>query len=136
MATIKQNEAIKKIVVKRGKGKSVSVSRVMREVGYKEKTAKNPKNLTESKAYREIFDKYLPDELLAKKHKELLTVPIRTRRYVKGDLEIDETRLDSNAVSKGLDMAYKLKGDYAPEKKQITGTLNLAQLCAAADDEK
>lgn len=46
----------------------------------------------------------LPDELLAEKHLELLH---------KTD---EKGALDVQAVTKGLDMAYKLKGSYAGEK--------------------
>lgn len=46
----------------------------------------------------------LPDELLATKHLALLN-------------KIDkEGEIDVQAVSKGLDLAYKVKGTYAPEK--------------------
>jgi len=47
MATQRQKKAIKRIVENRG-----VVSRSMLEIGYKPKTAKNPKNLTESKAFK------------------------------------------------------------------------------------
>ena len=63
MATIKQKEAVKKIVENRG----MAISKVMvsPEVGYKAVTAKNPKNLTESKGYKEELTKYgLTDELV------------------------------------------------------------------------
>lgn len=46
----------------------------------------------------------LPDDLLNEKHIALLNA-------------IDEKgQMDTQAVSKGLDMGYKLKGAYAPEK--------------------
>ena len=48
MATQRQQAAISKLVENRG-----VVSRTMRQVGYAEKTAKNPKNLTESDAFKE-----------------------------------------------------------------------------------
>ena len=46
----------------------------------------------------------IPDELLEKKHLELLN---------KTD---EDGNIDTNAVKAGLDMGYKLKGAYAPEK--------------------
>lgn len=51
----------------------------------------------------------IPDSLLVKKHLELLNVPIKKRLYIKGDLQSETEELDSQAVSKGLEMAYKLK---------------------------
>lgn len=62
----------------------------------------------------------IPDELLVEKHLELLTVPKKVRTYMKGDLTNEYEELDTQAVGKGLEMAYRLKGSYAPEK-----TLNL-----------
>lgn len=46
----------------------------------------------------------IPDDLIVEKHKALLN-------------KVDkEGEIDVQAVSKGVDMAYKLKGSYAPEK--------------------
>lgn len=50
----------------------------------------------------------IPDELLAEKHLALLN---------KID---DKGEIDVVAVKAGLDMGYKIKGSYAPEKKDIT----------------
>lgn len=48
--TTKQREATKLVL------NGTSVSRAMREAGYDETTAKNPKNLTESKGFKELCD--------------------------------------------------------------------------------
>lgn len=61
----------------------------------------------------------LPDDLLREKHLELLN-------------KRDRTGIETNAVSRGLDMAYRVKGMYAPEKH-----LNLnADLFIATEQEK
>ena len=116
MVTIKQKLVAEKIVENHG-----NISKTMEEVGYAKKTAKNPKNLTESKGWQELMDKYIPDSLLAKKHKELLTIPKKVRNFVKGEIESEYEELDSNAISKGLDMGYKLKGRYAADKIEHSG---------------
>jgi len=59
--------------------------------------------LDDPKVQKAIQDA-LPDYLLAEKHLALLN-------KMTGD------EIDVNAVKSGLDMAYKLKGSYAPEKK-------------------
>lgn len=60
MATIKQEKALDKIVENHG-----NVSRAMLEVGYEPNTAKNPKNLTESKGFKELLENYgLTEELV------------------------------------------------------------------------
>jgi hypothetical protein len=40
---------------------------------------------------------------------------------------------DNRARKDGLDLAYKLKGSFAPEKKQISGTFSLLDLTDEAD---
>jgi hypothetical protein len=51
MPTIKQKIAVNKILENRG-----NIGKAMREAGYAENTADNPKNLTESDGYKEIAE--------------------------------------------------------------------------------
>ena len=67
MATIKQETAIKKVVENGG-----NVSKAMRDAKYSIQTAKNPKKLTDSKAWEEIMQQQLPDKAIARVHKELM----------------------------------------------------------------
>lgn len=141
MATEKQKEAIKNVVENRG-----NVSKAMRDAGYSKKTAKNPKNLTESKTWEELMNQYLPDDLLAQKHNELLkstciehmvfplnitdkeikellnSVNCEPRKYQHSEqaTHVWFWARDNMAIKNALDLAYKLKGSYAPEKKDIT----------------
>jgi hypothetical protein len=110
MPTLKQKKAFK--MVESGR----HLKEVMVKAGYSKNTAIAPTKLTKSKGWLELMEKYLPDKLLAEKHKELLEVPKKTKHFKKGELEVEFEELDSNAISKGLDMAYKIKGRYAPEK--------------------
>jgi hypothetical protein len=55
----------------------------------------------------------LPDDLLARRHLELLNKR-EVIRTPDGDELSDQP--DTQAVKAALDMAYKLKGSYAPEK--------------------
>ena len=62
-------------------------------------------NLAKPRIQKTIAE-MIPDELLTEKHLALLN-------------KIDpEGEIDVQAVSKGLDMGYKIKGTYAPEKTQ------------------
>lgn len=62
MATVKQRKAAQLVVENRG-----NVSKSMRQAGYTPKTAKNPKNLTESKGFREVAEEVgLTDRFLLK----------------------------------------------------------------------
>ena len=53
MPTERQQKAIENVVENHG-----NVSKAMRDAGYKPKTAKNPKNLTESEAWKELMEKH------------------------------------------------------------------------------
>lgn len=118
MPTNKQRLAAKKLLENPG----MAISKVMVEVGYDEDTAKNPSDLTESKGWAELMEEYMPDTLLGEKHKALLnkkeTINVRSPDGVNTQIETDQ--LDANAVSKGLDMAYKLKGYYKPTENKVT----------------
>jgi len=65
--TIKQKKAIKNVVENGG-----NVSKAMRDAGYSPATAKNPSKLTDTAAWAELMETYLPDVDLAAKHKSLL----------------------------------------------------------------
>lgn len=101
MATQKQKKAIAKLIENHG-----NVSKAMREAGYTEASARNPRNLTDSLAYKAIAD-LIPDELLSEKHLALLN-----KQDADGNIDVQ-------AVKAGLDMGYKLKGSYAPEKRSV-----------------
>lgn len=93
MATQRQKKAFANVAENGG-----IVSRAMIDAGYSEQTAKTPQKLTDSKAWHELMEEYMPDNKLALKHQQLLN---------------DE---ESTIQVKALDMAYKLKGSYAPER--------------------
>lgn len=113
--SMRQKEAMDNVVENRG-----NVSKAMRDAGYPAITAKNPKNLTESKAWADYMEEHLPDADLAKKHKELLNKKQVVLKNNNETGEIDTIftdEIDVQAVKAALDMAYKLKGNYAPEKR-------------------
>ena len=60
--------ALKKIVENRG-----NVSKALREVGYSTNYSKNPDQFTKTKTFQALIDEYLPDELITKTHRELMT---------------------------------------------------------------
>lgn len=63
--TIKQQKAFENVVENHG-----NISKAMRDAGYDDTTAKNPKNLTESKAWEDFVEEYLPDKLINEKIRE------------------------------------------------------------------
>ena len=114
MPTLKQKLAFKEITEKHR-----PVSTVMKEVGYKESTSNKPSNLTESDGWNELMNKHLPDSALAKKHRELLNK--REYRTFYGNSE--DIGPETQAVSKALDMAYRLKGRYEEGEDRGNKTL-------------
>ena len=114
--TLKQEEAVKKIVENHG-----NISQAMRDVGYSPATAKNPKNLTESKAWPQLMEEQLPDKEVLEEHRKGLhaTKPIGALVIIKKDgeqevvyknnegvIEVDDTPTRLKAV----ELAYKIKG--------------------------
>lgn len=141
MATLRQQKAINAIV-----GNGGNISKGMLEAGYAPTTANKTEKLVNSKAWPELMEKYLPNDLIAKKHKALFNQKqldyfvfpkamedeeitehvtaaglkvIVIRQTEKGKMAFYSND-DPQAIAKATDMAYKLKGSYAPEK-----TLNL-----------
>ena len=57
MATIKQEQAAKRILENLGNGTNEPEGKVLLEVGYSPAIAKNPKMVTESKGFKEVLEK-------------------------------------------------------------------------------
>lgn len=115
--TIKQLKTLDNLVANGG-----NITKAMLDAGYSRATANTPQKFTESQAIQEYLEKYLPDKKLLLKHQELLNKQeVIVRNNVStGEIEVIPTgQIDVTAVSKALDMAYKLKGTYAPEKSIV-----------------
>lgn len=127
--TAKQKKALEKIVEQKQKnhGKSPSIAKAMREAGYAEATAKNPKNLTESKSWEQMMDEYFPDDKLNKVLQEGLEANRVISAVVTGK-EADGRSTDfidvpDHAVRhKFLDTALKLKKKFPAEKHEVENT--------------
>ena len=118
--TFKQKTAIEKVVENHG-----NVSKAMREAGYDDTTAKNPKNLTESKAWVQLMEDHIPDEDLLIPHKEAL----KAVKQIGAQILIDK---DGKTISKenegmievadhatrlkAVELGYRVKGKLRPEE--------------------
>jgi len=131
MATLKQKGVFNKMVENGG-----NMGKAMREVGYSEAMAKNPHKVTQSKGFQEIMEKYgLDDATLAKKHKELLESKKVTRTFKKDGLKTEIEELNPLSA-RALNMAYKVKGHYAPEKSETKiGFSNIGELLLMLDEK-
>jgi len=99
MPTIKQRKAFKQIIENHS-----SISKAMRDVGYKKTTATVPYNLTKSKGWQELCEEIgLTDELLATALVEDIKAKPQNRKAelelgfkVKGRLKENETPTQQN----------------------------------------
>lgn len=116
---------------------------IIHDAGYAPTIGKQPHLVFESKGFKELVQEYLPDDLIAKKHRELITLKkidyltfpkkteddiitaamkdaglrlITIKTSIVGKLAFYSVT-NERAAKDGVDMAYKLKGQYAPEKK-------------------
>ena len=114
MATNKQKQAIKEIVENRG----ISTGQAMLNAGYDPTTAKNPKNLTESKAWPDLVEEYLPDEEVVKAHNRGLNATKIHTSHTEPDVVVDDIPTQLKAV----DLAYKVKAKYS-EQPRVTNNI-------------
>lgn len=105
-----------KILLEKG---SKSVSSAMREAGYSENTAKVPSKVTKTQSWQSLMDQYLPQDLIARKHQELLEAE-ETVFIPRGNKILEKKRPDFAARKAGVDMAHKLRGNFAPEKVELS----------------
>lgn len=102
MPTLKQKKALIEIVEK---GRT-SISAVMRDVGYSEKTAVDPSKLTESKGFKELLDEYIPDEEVRQAIKDGL----HANKIITSPTEPDTEYPDYANRHKYLSTVLNLKG--------------------------
>jgi hypothetical protein len=124
MPTLKQKKAFVEVGVNGG-----IISKAMRDAGYSSSVSKRTDKLVKTKGWQELMNTYLPDSLLGRKHRQLLEKKETIRSYDSEEKRtvVEKTdEIDTTAVTKGLDMAYKLKGLYAPEK-HVGITMNIPQ---------
>jgi len=125
MATLKQRKAARAII----ENGRTSVSAVMREVGYSAKSAVDPSKLTKSKGFQELLEEYIPDELLAKKHKQLLEAKKIHGSLTEPDREVDDNQTQGKMVELGYKVKKKLNDSesFSVEVEiPILGTINVS----------
>ncbi len=117
--------------------------------------------LKKTKGWQYLLDHFLPDEILTEKHRELLEATgvdhmvfplgITDEELVEFMQEANckikrimhsETQThiwffapDNTARKNALDLAYKLKGHYAPEKQEHSGSVDLISVLKKANEE-
>lgn len=120
--TIKQTLTAQKVLESNG---MKPVSEAMLEAGYPPSTAKNPQQLTKSKGWKELMDKYLPDDKLLKKHDEALEA-------TKWNDFTGEREEDHQVRLKAVELGYKLKKKLGDTGVNIFGEKVIAILGGAS----
>lgn len=135
----------KKLLENTGKGKTISLSKAMREVGYSEGYAKNPQDLKKTRSWDTLMKEVLNDEFLMQQHLELFNAK-EVQRFIFPTRLKDPEIIDmvkeagfkvitirpsplgkmafysipnARAKKDALDFAYKLKNKYAPEEYNL-----------------
>ena len=143
--------------LRKPKGKRKSLQKIMLESGYSKETSKAPQNLTSSKSFQELLDEMIPNDMVVETQKILLkAVKIETFKFpiYLTDEEIKEAvedieghrlrkvfRSEQKGVAtaivwvrdgiindKALDKVYKLRGQYAAEKHEVTGNIDVIEI--------
>lgn len=112
--TIRMQRLAKALAENRGK----SFRKAAIEVGYSQSVADSPDKVTKSASWKSLMNKYLPEELIAQKHQELLNAE-EIVFIPRGSKILERKRPDFTARKAGVEMGYKLRGSYAAEKVEI-----------------
>lgn len=131
----------RQIVVAENIGKDTDGA-VMREAGYSESYSNNPQNLKSSKSFSQMLDEVMPDTVVLAQHNSMLQARKLDHMTFPTNMDDDDIAellasvncvlrkvvhgvqakhvyfwsKDNRAIKDALDMVYKLKGKYAPEK--------------------
>lgn len=148
-------------VIEENRGKVISKAEVLRRAGFSKSTVENPDRVFGTETWEKLLKKHLPDTFLASKHRQLMSQQKLKKEYVPVDTSDDEitemcNRLgmdllrigltkdkkakvlwlaepNVDALRHGLNMAYDLKGKYAPKKVETT-TTNLEMVLISIRD--
>jgi len=114
---------IKKVFEKSLENLGKPLGQIMREEGYSDNTADNPKNVTESKSWELLMDEYIPESLVLKTHKEAFTAnkPIGALVLIKNgnDGKPEQILKDNEGMievpdwqtrTKAYELGYKVRG--------------------------
>lgn len=153
--TDKQYKLARLVADNQGKGKTIGS--LMVEAGYSPISAQKPNQITKSEIFQQLLDRFLPEEKVVKAHDQLIqagTVQFielpaeKTDAEIRAELrEMGEFKVVTIVRRKGIDiakvyyiqpdgvtrrgavdMAYKLRGSYAPEKQEVAiGSVNIVK---------
>lgn len=140
MATENQKKVFERVAEKVRKGTKVSISNEMKGIYSKWMTTK-PDKLTKSRGWRELMDRYLPEDKLAKVHSEGLSATKQEHKIVGRDEDgkpvYEFVKVpDFSARHKYLDTGYKLYKKYEDGNGVSNNTFNLIQILQQVDERR
>ena len=101
------------------------LGKAVRKTGvYSETVARRVNAITNTKSWKLLMDEFLPEEHLARRHSELLDKrAMRTVKFADGTEEEIDAGPETAAVTKGLEMAYRLRGSFSKEDTPAPSTV-------------
>lgn len=106
------------------------LGKAIRKTGvYSETVASRVNKITSTKSWQAIMAEYMPEEHLALRHSELLdkrdteTIYDETKNAdgsITKVARLVDTGPETNAVSKGLELAYRLRGSFSKEEGPVS----------------
>ena len=128
----KPNLRIKKVFEQVMENHGSGIGKAMLDHGYKKSSAKNPKNVTDSKSWEMLLDKYIPEDLVLETHREAFkankVISARTMENAneKTDDFIDVP--DWPTRTKAVELGYKVRGKLTERIDHTTGGKDLKGL--------
>ena len=95
---------------------------LMLRAGYSESSAKKPHQALKAPVFRDIFNHKISNNMIITAHKKLLKAKVKIRTYKSGELLTEIVQEDTLGISKGVELAYKVKGAFAPVETKLTMT--------------
>lgn len=126
--SVKQKRAMRKLVEALENGSYSTMKDILKDSGYSDNVASQPTKVTKTATWRELMDEYLPDELLAKTHAELFkaegTIYATSEGRITDTMKVPDWTARKNAI----DLAYKVKGRFAPTQMAVSVERKLEEL--------
>ena len=160
MPTTRQIIAVKTLakVLRNSKNqKGITIQKILKEAGYSDYMAISSTQVTRSKGFQSLLDKYLPEDKVYRVHSELIESKkmdsykldakltdkeieqmvedikgCKVRRIVRDKNDPFVTVYfytpDGIIRKSAVDMAYKLRGSYAAEKVDLSGGIEMIEV--------
>jgi len=126
---------IKRVFEKVVENNGFNVGKAMIEEGYSPNSAKNPKQVTESKSWEMLMDKYIPESLILKTHKEAFeankVISARTMGNANENTDDFIDVPDWQTRTKAVEIGYKVRGRFTDKSeltiKSLKGLINVKE---------